>query len=119
MQLSEELRARRAELGMSQAGLADQLGVAQQTISRWEGGGSSPGPRQIVALAEVLSLNLSALLRSAGYLVASDVIVDTVRPSGAELMRMTTTELVSFVDAAWQQLRHRLVVLPANPTSVT
>jgi transcriptional regulator with XRE-family HTH domain len=113
MRLHEELRTRRTELGMSQAELADRLEISQQTISRWEAGSAAPGPRRIAELAAVLGLNLSALFRSAGYLLASDFVVDRLRPTDAELEQMTITELVSFVDAGWRQLRVRLAVLPA------
>jgi transcriptional regulator with XRE-family HTH domain len=34
----QELCARRAELGLTQRGLADQLGVHQMTVSKWERG---------------------------------------------------------------------------------
>jgi DNA-binding transcriptional regulator YiaG len=36
------IRALRAHLGLNQAGLADVLGVRQQTISEWERGSYSP-----------------------------------------------------------------------------
>jgi putative zinc finger/helix-turn-helix YgiT family protein len=36
--IPQVIRERRTELGLSQQGLADQLGVAKETISRWETG---------------------------------------------------------------------------------
>ncbi|MEY2434339.1 MAG: helix-turn-helix protein [Acidimicrobiaceae bacterium] len=114
MLLHEELRTRRVELHISQAELATRLQVSQQTISRWESGATSPGPRRIAELADALGLNLSALLRSAGYLLASDFAADTLRPTAAELGRMTTSELILFIDAGWQQLRGRLATPPSR-----
>src|SRR5205823_5233083 len=35
---SQEIKARRTELGMNQGELAEQLGVAKETICRWETG---------------------------------------------------------------------------------
>jgi transcriptional regulator with XRE-family HTH domain len=115
MLLPEELRTRRVELNISQAELARLLQVSQQTISRWESGRTSPGPRRIGALADALNLDLSALLRSAGYLLASDFTANTLRPTVAELGRMTTSDLVLFIDAGWQQLQDRLGVSPIRP----
>ena len=112
MLLPEELRTRRVELKISQSELAARLQVSQQTISRWESGDTSPGPQRLAQLAESLSLFLPALLRSAGYLLASDFMVDTLRPTVAELGRMTTADLVLFVDAGWQHLRRRLAAAP-------
>jgi transcriptional regulator with XRE-family HTH domain len=116
---ADELRIRRVELNISQAELATQLGVSQQTISRWETVGTvAPGPRRIAALAAALRLDLAALLRSAGYL--NDVDVETrAEALATQVGRMTTSELVLLVDAAWQQLRQRLSgVTPWNPFRV-
>ena len=113
MLLPEELRRRRVELNISQSALAHRLQVSQQTISRWESGDSSPGPRRIAELAEALSLSLSALLGSAGYLVASDFAAAARGPTVDELSRMTTPDLVLFIEAGWQQLRGRLAASPS------
>jgi transcriptional regulator with XRE-family HTH domain len=118
MLLPEEVRTRRVELNISQSTLAERLRVSQQTVSRWESGGASPGPRRIAELAEALNLDLSALLRSAGYLVASDFTANRLQPMVAELGRMTTSDLVLFIDAGWEQLRGRLAASPARPTPV-
>lgn len=53
----EALRAIRASLGLTQAGLAERLGVSFATVNRWEGGDGSTKVQQaklqsIVALAE-------------------------------------------------------------------
>ncbi|MCL6640902.1 MAG: helix-turn-helix domain-containing protein [Candidatus Rokubacteria bacterium] len=42
----QRLRALRGERGWSQAELAARLGVSIATLSRWEHGWSSPGPRR-------------------------------------------------------------------------
>jgi transcriptional regulator with XRE-family HTH domain len=118
MPLSEELRTRRAALGLSQAQLAGRLGISQQTVSRWESGSAIPGPRRIAELAAAVGLNLSALFRSAGHLLAPDFVVDRLRPTVAEFEHMATTELVSFIDAGWQQLRDRLAALPSGSAPI-
>lgn len=38
--LPEKLKALRNEMGISQASLADTLGLSQQAIGKWETGGS-------------------------------------------------------------------------------
>ena len=115
MLLPEELRIRRVELNISQAELAELLQVSQQSVSRWESGRTTPGPRRIAELADALSLDPSALLRSAGYLLASDFTADPLRPAIAELGRLTTSDLVLFIDAGWQQLRRRLDTSQIRP----
>lgn len=37
-----ELRALRARLGLSQAGLADRLGISKRTLQEWEQGRRTP-----------------------------------------------------------------------------
>ena len=50
--LPEEIKARRNELGLTQGELAARLGVALNTVSRWELGTSAPesGPMLDLAL---------------------------------------------------------------------
>jgi transcriptional regulator with XRE-family HTH domain len=116
MLLAEELRTRRLELSMSQGQLATRLAVSQQTISRWESGGTSPSPRRLAELAAILGLDTAALLRSAGYLARTEFTAATVLPTGVELGRLTIDDLVRFIDAGWQQLLTRLAT-PAQPLS--
>jgi len=49
-----ELKARRLALGLSQAELADLVGVAQNAVSQWETGSRRPKPGTAVMLAEAL-----------------------------------------------------------------
>lgn len=44
MLTSQEIKTRRGELGLSQQELAEQLGVAKETISRWETGAIQSRP---------------------------------------------------------------------------
>lgn len=56
------LRDLRAHLGLTQARLAERLGVSFATVNRWEGGGSKPQRAQqeaILALARESGLSLS------------------------------------------------------------
>ncbi len=63
------LTALRRKSGIGkQAELAKQLGVAQQTLSRWERGFSRPRPKQLALIAALLAADEQALSRAAGYL---------------------------------------------------
>ncbi len=50
--LAERIRAHRARLGITQRELADQLGVTQQSVARWEQG--SPPRRYMLRVIESL-----------------------------------------------------------------
>jgi transcriptional regulator with XRE-family HTH domain len=62
------VKVRREELSLDQGGLALQLGVHQQTVSKWEQAKAVPPPKRIRELAEVLRVDVSDLMRYAGYL---------------------------------------------------
>ena len=53
MTLGEKIQALRREAGLSQEGLADQLGVSRQAVSKWETNLSCPDSENLMALAEL------------------------------------------------------------------
>lgn len=66
---------RRAYTGrFTQTELAEQLGVAQNTISRWATGDVEPRLDDIVAIEKACALPRGTILRAAGY------VVDSVSP---------------------------------------
>lgn len=48
-------RAIRVDAGASQADIAQEMGVAQRTISRWESGDASPRGERLAAYARLLA----------------------------------------------------------------
>jgi len=61
MSLSENIKARRLELKLSQEYVADQLGVSRQAVSKWETGRSEPTASNLVELAALFEMSLSEL----------------------------------------------------------
>ncbi|SBW21139.1 hypothetical protein FDG2_1917 [Candidatus Protofrankia californiensis] len=62
MAMSEVMRRRRAELGLSQADLATRVGVDRRQIRRYEAGEQQPLLSVGVAIAEVLGVSVAELL---------------------------------------------------------
>jgi transcriptional regulator with XRE-family HTH domain len=60
--VGSRIRARREELGLSQAALAERLNRTQTSISYWEAGQRSPDVGDLVALADALDLEPADLL---------------------------------------------------------
>lgn len=60
-EFAQRLRQYRKKKGMTQQELADQLGVSNKTVSRWESG-SYPDVTTLVALARVLGVTVDELL---------------------------------------------------------
>ncbi|MFV0522977.1 MAG: helix-turn-helix domain-containing protein [Acidimicrobiales bacterium] len=61
MDIKDVLKARRAEIGMSQAQLAEAADVGIRQIARYESGDSEPGLGVAVRLAEALGISLTHL----------------------------------------------------------
>lgn len=60
--VGNRIRARREELGLSQAALAERLNRTQTSISYWEAGRRAPDVEDLVALADALDLQPADLL---------------------------------------------------------
>lgn len=65
MSSSERLREARKQRGISQTEVAERLGVARQTVSRWECGESDPTLENLRGLADVYGMTVDALLNGA------------------------------------------------------
>ena len=62
MKLYEKIQYCRKKEGLSQADLADRLGVSRQSVSKWETGESNPDVTKIPLLAKVLGVTADWLL---------------------------------------------------------
>lgn len=58
--LGEQIRAWRDQAGLSQAELAERIGVQLITVSRWERGVSTPYPRNVEAIRAVTQIDAPA-----------------------------------------------------------
>ena len=60
--LGERIRAARQAAGLSQEKLAERLGLTRQAVTKWETGQSAPSTENLLRLAEVLGVPMTALL---------------------------------------------------------
>lgn len=63
MNIGEQIKARRIEIGMTQQDIADRLAVSRSAISNWETGKNYPDLQIIVQISEELNISLDALLK--------------------------------------------------------
>ena len=63
MTLGERIAARRTAGGMSQADLAERLGVSRQSVSKWETDASVPDLDKLVRLGEIFGMTLDQLVK--------------------------------------------------------
>lgn len=61
--LSENIFRYRRSLGLSQEQLAERIGVSRQTVSKWEGGQSTPDVERLVVLADCFGITVDTLIR--------------------------------------------------------
>lgn len=62
MALHDNLKDARNRIGMSQAVVAEQLGVSRQAVTKWELGQSKPSAKNLQALAELYQISAEELL---------------------------------------------------------
>ena len=62
LEFSERLKRLRKARGMTQQELADQLGVSNKSVSRWESGGGYPDVALLEPLARALGVTVDELL---------------------------------------------------------
>ena len=67
MNLSQELRIRREQLGVTQEYLADLSGVGLRTIKSFESGKANPRLETLTKLSEVLGMELVWTIRKTGF----------------------------------------------------
>ena len=76
-EISNKIKSRRLELGMTLEDVAKEVGVGRSTVQRWESGLiKNMGRDKIAALAHVLQLNPVELVPLTKYLLRAEVATD-------------------------------------------
>jgi len=75
LQVAKNIGRRRRELGVTQAQLAERLGVETETLSRFERGKHAPTLRNLIRLAELLQTTVTDLLAEHKRAPCDDVLV--------------------------------------------
>lgn len=63
MELCNQMKKYRSELGLSQDALAEKIYVSRQTISNWETGKNYPDVNSLIRMSEVFGITVDALLK--------------------------------------------------------
>lgn len=74
--LGEAIKRRREQLGITQAELAQRLGLHKQTIVKYEAGSIAPATGRLSEVATALEMSLSRLLDVEGDLVEAGIPID-------------------------------------------
>lgn len=61
--LGETIKTHRTQCNMTQAFVAESLGVSRQAVSKWESGASDPSTSNLIAHAKLYGISPEELLR--------------------------------------------------------
>lgn len=94
VEIAQRLAELRRERGFSQEGLAEQLGLSRQAVSKWERAESAPDMGNLIALADLYDVTLDELLR------VSPEVADDVRYESRERAESAETQAAEAVAEA-------------------
>ena len=60
--IGERIKAKRKELGLTQAELGEKLNITDRAVSKWEQGEGNPDMSIIASLAKILGVSLDYLI---------------------------------------------------------
>lgn len=63
MELQDKLQQLRKQNGLSQEELADKIGIARQTVSKWENGQAVPELSGLIALSRLYGITIDSMVR--------------------------------------------------------
>lgn len=69
--MNNAIKETRVKKGLSQARLAEVVGVTQQTISNWENGSGEPCASEILGLSRALGISVTKLVIGSALEVAA------------------------------------------------
>ena len=91
MELGSHIKARRAELGISQDELASRIYVSRQTISSWENDKTYPDVQSLLLLSQVFGTTIDELVRG-----DVDTMKETVEKD-VQLLRRLGNVMLGFI----------------------
>jgi transcriptional regulator with XRE-family HTH domain len=99
MQIEDAFRKARERAGLSQAGLASELGCTQQSISKWEGGFAKPEPDKVSEMDGLLEFTEAERRAiSSGYPRVFEDIPAGFRKKWSSLSTTQRKKVTSFLD---------------------
>lgn len=96
MNLGDKIIRLRRQMGWSQEELAQQLDVSRQSVSKWEGGLSTPDLDKILLLSKIFDVSTDYLLKD--DCLPEPAAANMDQPEGRRLRRVSREEAEAFLD---------------------
>ena len=99
MDFGNKIMKLRKQLGLSQEELAEKLGVARQTISKWELGETAPDLKQSKELSKIFNVSLDELTDNDIKEVLVEKVSNTEKTSKKTLsiLKILATAIIVFI----------------------
>lgn len=100
MELSKVIKSNRIRIGLTQAELAEKVGLTYSSVSQWESGRAVPRPTTLQQLANLFGITVSDLMgEDAPAIVGSSATLQKVAGGGSSMN--TPVEVPSWVAERW------------------
>lgn len=121
MTIREIIRKRRKDLNLTQAELADKMGIGHASIGRYESGKTPLTEKMIQKFSDALDIDLLAAMYESTFLRTSDTLIDlcmsemgyeyiTLSENGGWLIRDEETKIIYDLDEMeLEKLFHRFL----------
>lgn len=99
MNIGEMISTLRKGKGLTQEDLAEKVGVARQTISKWELGETTPDLKQAKELSKIFKVSLDELTNNDIKDILVDKISNTEKLAGMIIntLKLHTTEMIQVI----------------------
>ena len=111
MAFSDNLQFIRAQAGVTQEQLAEQLDVSRQSVSKWESGASFPEMDTLLRICDLYDVNMDTLLRGS---VEESRVSDTARYDG--FMNRFSLRMALSISAIIAGVALMIVLNACNPS---
>lgn len=106
MEVKNQIRAYRNELGLSQEALAEAIYVTRQTVSNWETGKSYPDIQSLLRLSTLFGISLDQLIKGDADRMKEKINTEEIRAFNRLSNVFTLMMVLSLL--AWAPLAHFL-----------
>ena len=104
MEIKNQIRAYRSELGMSQEKLAEAIYVTRQTVSNWETGKSYPDIQSLLRLSSLFGISLDQLIKGDWALMKEKINAEDVSTFNRLSKALTLMMVISLL--AWAPMAY-------------